>query len=295
MGDYAAMAMKVAFAMLALVVCAYAIPEEDVHSALSDLTSLVQEQKSAPAVAEYNVEQFATLMNKIVGQAGKMRVVMNKLGISDTDSVEKVEQHFIRLGESHAHGDLGEGDSSEEQLRLHGLQARSCVKHAVTCSHMAASCHATPKHCKAVVENCSRAAAACGVADIGESEKDEDEDEKATADHPEPKHWEKSKPEKGFLPNPTPAGYFHKKKKAAPKKAAKKAKKKVVKKKVVKKKEAKKKATKKVKHAPAIELIEEEAGEDDHDLARFQVDDDSEALESELSEAEAEAEAEAEE
>merc|ERR1711990_1308722 len=132
MGDYAAMAMKVAFAMLALVVCAYAIPEEDVHSALSDLTSLVQEQKSAPAVAEYNVEQFATLMNKIVGQAGKMRVVMNKLGISDTDSVEKVEQHFIRLGESHAHGDLGEGDSSEEQLRLHGLQARSCVKHAVT-------------------------------------------------------------------------------------------------------------------------------------------------------------------
>ena len=47
----AAMAMKVAFAVLALVVCAYAIPEEDIHSALSDLTSLVQEQKSAPEVA----------------------------------------------------------------------------------------------------------------------------------------------------------------------------------------------------------------------------------------------------
>merc|ERR1711924_585452 len=98
------MAMKVAFAVLALVVCAYAIPEEDIHSALSDLTSLVQEQKSAPEVAEYSVEQFATLMNRIVGQAGKMRVVMNKLGISDTDSVEKVEQHFINLGESGHHG-----------------------------------------------------------------------------------------------------------------------------------------------------------------------------------------------
>merc|ERR1719409_1752151 len=100
---------------------------------------------------------------------------MNKLGISDTDSVEKVEQHFIRLGESGHHGDLGEGNTSEEQLRLHGLQARSCVKHAVTCSHMAASCHATPKHCKVVVENCSRAAAACGVEDVGESEKAKEE------------------------------------------------------------------------------------------------------------------------
>merc|ERR1711959_161860 len=119
MGSFAiaAMAMKVAFAVLALVVCAYAIPEEDIHSALSDLTSLVQEQKSAPEVAEYSVEQFATLMNRIVGQAGKMRVVMNKLGISDTDSVEKVEQHFINLGESGHHGDLGEGNTSEEQLR----------------------------------------------------------------------------------------------------------------------------------------------------------------------------------
>merc|ERR1719409_1504517 len=99
--------MKVAFAVLALVVCAYAIPEEDIHSALSDLTSLVQEQKSAPEVAEYNVEQFATLMNRIVQQAGKMRLVMNKLGISDTDSVQKVEDHFVKLGESHH--DLGEG------------------------------------------------------------------------------------------------------------------------------------------------------------------------------------------
>merc|ERR1712093_434121 len=283
MGSFAiaAMAMKVAFAVLALVVCAYAIPEEDIHSALSDLTSLVQEQKSAPAVAEYNVEQFATLMNKIVGQAGKMRVVMNKLGISDTDSVEKVEQHFINLGESHAHGDLGEGDSSEEQLRLHGLQARSCVKHAVTCSHMAASCHATPKHCKAVVENCSRAAAACGVEDVGESEKAKEE--KIVEQPKGVKEGLKSKPEKSFLPNPTPSGYFHKKK-AAPHKAKKPAKKKA------------KAAKKAKKHAPAIELIEEEAGEDEHDdLARFKVDDDSEALEDELSEAEIEAETEAEE
>merc|ERR1712072_1063254 len=265
----AAMAMKVAFAVLALVVCAYAIPEEDIHSALSDLTSLVQEQKSAPEVAEYSVEQFATLMNRIVGQAGKMRVVMNKLGISDTDSVEKVEQHFINLGESGHHGDLGEGNTSEEQLRLHGLQARSCVKHAVTCSHMAASCHATPKHCKAVVENCSRAAAACGVEDVGESEKAKEE--KIVEQPKGVKEGLKSKPEKSFLPNPTPSGYFHKKKAA---KAAKKAK----------------------KHAPAIELIEEEAGEDEHDdLARFKVDDDSEALEDELSEAEIEAETEAEE
>merc|ERR1711959_594544 len=204
MGSFAiaAMAMKVAFAVLALVVCAYAIPEEDIHSALSDLTSLVQEQKSAPEVAEYNVEQFATLMNRIVGQAGKMRVVMNKLGISDTDSVEKVEQHFINLGESGHHGDLGEGNTSEEQLRLHGLQARSCVKHAVSCSHMAASCHATPKHCKPVVEHCSRAAAACGV---GESKNVDN-----GPANPEPKHWEKTKKEKGFLPNPPPAGYFKK-------------------------------------------------------------------------------------
>jgi len=288
MGSFAiaAMAMKVAFAVLALVVCAYAIPEEDIHSALSDLTSLVQEQKSAPEVAEYSVEQFATLMNRIVGQAGKMRVVMNKLGISDTDSVEKVEQHFINLGESGHHGDLGEGNTSEEQLRLHGLQARSCVKHAVTCSHMAASCHATPKHCKAVVENCSRAAAACGVEDVGESEKAKEE--KIVEQPKGVKEGLKSKPEKSFLPNPTPSGYFHKKK-AAPHKAKKPVKKKAVKKKAKAAKKAK-------KHAPAIELIEEEAGEDEHDdLARFKVDDDSEALEDELSEAEIEAETEAEE
>merc|ERR1712216_692332 len=262
------MGLRVALVLcVALFACAQCEEDEPVGGMLG----LIQVSESVPQVAEMDAEEFAGLMNKIIHKASEMRGVMNKLGISDTDSVRKVEQHFIRLGEQHH--DLGDGATSEEELRLHGLRARSCVKHAVTCSHMAASCHATPKHCKAVVENCSRAAAACGVADIGESEKDEDEDEKATADHPEPKHWEKSKPEKGFLPNPTPAGYFHKKK--------------MVKKKVVKKKEAKKKATKKAKHAPAIELIEEEAGEDDHDLARFQVDDDSEALESELSEAEA--------
>merc|ERR1719478_970517 len=236
------MAMKVAFAVLALVVCAYAIPEEDIHSALSDLTSLVQEQKSAPEVAEYSVEQFATLMNRIVGQAGKMRVVMNKLGISDTDSVEKVEQHFINLGESGHHGDLGEGNTSEEQLRLHGLQARSCVKHAVTCSHMAASCHATPKHCKAVVENCSRAAAACGVEDVGESEKAKEE--KIVEQPKGVKEGLKSKPEKSFLPNPTPSGYFHKKK-AAPHKAKKPVKKKAAKKKA----KAAKKAKRHTRHA----------------------------------------------
>jgi len=60
------------------------------------------------------------------------------------DSVEKVEQHFINLGESGHHGDLGEGNTSEEQLRLHGLQARSCVKHAVTCRFVSFRHHAMP-------------------------------------------------------------------------------------------------------------------------------------------------------
>jgi len=246
--------------MLVMLACAHAIPEEDRASVLSDLTYLVQERtkNAPPEVAEYDTEQFASLMNRIVQQAGKMRIVMNKLGISDTDSVQKVEEHFIKLGESH--DDLGEGTTSREQLRLHGLQARACVKHAVSCSHMAASCHATPKHCKPVVEHCSRAAAACGV---GESKKVDN-----GPANPEPKHWEKTKKEQGFLPNPPPTGYFKKKKEPTKSKS--------------------KPSSPQIQAKPnhAISLIEEEAGEDND----FAIDDDSESLDEQLTQAQAEAE-----
>merc|ERR1712022_67337 len=106
-------------------------------------------------------------MNKIIMRASKMRVVMNKLGISDTDSVQSVEEHFLKL--SKAHADLGEGMTNEEELRVHGLKARSCVKHAMGCSSMAAKCHGLPGDCKGVVETCSRAGAACGICGLGEA------------------------------------------------------------------------------------------------------------------------------
>jgi len=154
--------------LLACLWIAHAVPEESA-SAVGDLLSLVQEEKMSAheVIADYDPEQFAGMMNKIIVRASKMRVVMNKLGISDTDSVKTVEMHFIKLGKEHA--DLGEGMQTEEELRLRGLQARSCVKHATSCSRDAAGCHDEPKFCKSVVEGCTRAAAACGINHLGES------------------------------------------------------------------------------------------------------------------------------
>jgi len=153
---------------LTLVVCvagATAIPSEESIMAMGDLMTLVQEKEaSVPQVADYSREEFAGLMNKIIGQASKMRVVMNKLGISDTESVQAVEAHFIKLGEEQE--DLGDGMTSEEELRQRGLQARNCVSHGTSCSRMAAACPHSPKHCPQVVKSCARAASSCG---IGES------------------------------------------------------------------------------------------------------------------------------
>lgn len=156
-----------AFAVLSLLACAvYAVPSSESVEAVGDLMSLAQERSgsSPPQVAHYTREQFAVLMNKIIMKASKMRDVMNKLGISDTESVRQVEQHFIHLGEEQE--DLGDGMVSQEDLRLQGLQARECVKHASSCSRMAAGCPMGPKRCDRVVKHCSHAAAACG---IGES------------------------------------------------------------------------------------------------------------------------------
>jgi len=155
--------------LVAIFAAAYAldVPEEHI-AAVDDLLILVQEEKMrAPQVDDMNQEQFALLMNKIIMRASKMRVVMNKLGISDTDSVQSVEEHFLKLGKEHA--DLGEGMTNEEELRVHGLKARSCVKHAMGCSSVAAECHGLPSDCKGVVETCSRAGAACGIRGLGES------------------------------------------------------------------------------------------------------------------------------
>jgi len=149
----------------------HAVPEET-SSAVGDLLSLVQEEKShqEQESATYSDEEFAGLMNSIIMKASKMRVVMNKLGISDTDSVKTVEKHFIRLGKEHA--DLGEGMENEEELRLRGLQARSCVKHATSCSRDAASCHGPIGECAQVVKGCTQAAASCGVRRLGEAKDD---------------------------------------------------------------------------------------------------------------------------
>merc|ERR1711988_215429 len=164
--------MRVVVAAVVLLAClVHAVPEET-SSAVGDLLSLVQEEKShqEQESATYSDEEFAGLMNAIIMKASKMRVVMNKLGISDTDSVKTVEKHFIRLGKEHT--DLGEGMENEEELRLRGLQARSCVKHATSCSRDAASCHGPIGECAQVVKGCTQAAASCGVRRLGEAKDD---------------------------------------------------------------------------------------------------------------------------
>merc|ERR1711935_1166859 len=118
-------------------------------------------------VAEYSAEEFAGMMNRIISKASKMRVVMNKLGISDTDSVKAVEAHFIKLGKEHT--ELGEGTANEEEMRLRGLQARSCVKKATSCSREAAGCDREVKYCKSVIAGCTQAASACGISNLGEA------------------------------------------------------------------------------------------------------------------------------
>jgi len=268
------MATRVALVLcVALFVCAQCEEAEPI----GDMLSFAQISESVPQVAEMNAEEFAGLMNKIIQKASEMRGVMNKLGISDTDSVRKVEQHFIRLGEQHH--DLGDGATSEEELRLHGLRARACVKHAVTCSHMAATCHATPKHCKAVVNNCSHAAAACG---IGEDKKVKKKKKKAVAK-------EVTTPK--VAPKPTP-------KKAEPKKKVKQTKPKAKASTHSTKPKAKEpKGTPIAKGKPGvINLLQESAEEsEDNNMDAFRLDDESEALDEELEEAQNDADEEEEE
>lgn len=139
----------------------------------AELVALVQEGESEPPtdVATFSAAQFAGLMNALITRASRMRVVMNKLGISDTDSQQVLEARFVQLGNSHA--DLGEGMNTAEEFRKHGLKARSCVKYAGMCSRQAAGCSGAPKDCFSddkEVEDCTRAAVVCGVGvDLGES------------------------------------------------------------------------------------------------------------------------------
>jgi len=175
---------SMARALVALLLCAalaHAVPTEDSSEAIGDLMMLAQERTGpVPTVSHYTREQFAVLMNKIIMRASKMREVMNKLGISDTESVRQVEQHFVALGEEHE--DLGDGMTNQEDLRLHGLRARECVKHATSCSRMAAGCPHGPKHCKSVVNHCSRAASACGIGESKKVKKTEAKKAKKVAD-----------------------------------------------------------------------------------------------------------------
>jgi len=257
------MGLRVALVLcVALFACAQCEEDEPVGGMLG----LIQVSESVPQVAEMDAEEFAGLMNKIIQKASEMRGVMNKLGISDTDSVRKVEQHFIRLGEQHH--DLGDGATSEEELRLHGLRARSCVKHAVTCSHMAASCHATPKHCKEVVNHCSHAAAACG---IGE---DKNVKKKTAAAKTV------STPKKA-----TPKKVEPKKKQTKPKAKASTH--------LTKPKAKEPKGSRSAKTKPGvINLLQESAEEsqDNNIMDAFRLDDESEALDDELEEAQNDAE-----
>jgi len=161
------MARLLILLVVAMASVVNAIPEAHVE-AVEDLVALgAGEKMAAPEVGDMDQIQFATLMNKIIERASKMRVIMNKLGISDSESAQAVEQHFVNLGQ--AHRDLGEGNMNEEELRARGLQARSCVKHAMSCSRIASSCHGEPAQCKSVTENCSRAGAACGIKGLGEA------------------------------------------------------------------------------------------------------------------------------
>merc|ERR1711871_1814822 len=160
-------------AVLALAAClgAQAAPEGFfVHA--GDLVSLMEEaETNTPTdMASYNAEQFAGLMNALITRASKMRVVMNKLGISDTDSVRSLEQHFVDLGNEHA--DLGEGMTTAAEFRKHGLQARACVEYAGKCSRQASGCQGAPMECFSddkELEDCTRAASVCGIGDLGES------------------------------------------------------------------------------------------------------------------------------
>merc|ERR1711871_118769 len=156
---------------LAARIGAQAAPEGFfVHA--GDLVSLMEEaETNTPTdMASYNAEQFAGLMNALITRASKMRVVMNKLGISDTDSVRSLEQHFVDLGNEHA--DLGEGMTTAAEFRKHGLQARACVEYAGKCSRQASGCQGAPMECFSddkELEDCTRAASVCGIGDLGES------------------------------------------------------------------------------------------------------------------------------
>jgi len=179
--------------LLIVTVNAVEIPEEHV-TAVDDLMVMMQEENmpNAPQVNDMDPEQFSELMNRIISRASKMRGVMNKLGISDKDSVQAVEEHFLKLGK--AHRDLGEGDTTDEDLRVHGLKARSCVKHATKCSGLAATCHGeSPVDCNSVVASCSRAGAACGLTGIGESVSPKDTKKKVKASKPQDDKKQKQK------------------------------------------------------------------------------------------------------
>merc|ERR1712216_166607 len=213
MGPLASMRALVGL-LLALAASAHVFPAGDFEDRVGDLGVLGQQGETEPPrdVASYTATQFAQLMNQIITRASQMRVVMNKLGISDTDSVAALEQHFVRLGQEHA--DLGEGMTSQEELRAHGLKARACVKYATSCSREAAGCQGAPKDCfsdSKVVDGCTRAAATCGVGDLRESAESDPKDDPALIEEHKNEKKTETAPAKTAPPASTP-----KKKEEAP-------------------------------------------------------------------------------
>merc|ERR1711871_1299842 len=272
---------------LAARIGAQAAPEGFfVHA--GDLVSLMEEaETNTPTdMASYNAEQFAGLMNALITRASKMRVVMNKLGISDTDSVRSLEQHFVDLGNEHA--DLGEGMTTAAEFRKHGLQARACVEYAGKCSRQASGCQGAPMECFSddkELEDCTRAASVCGIGDLGES-KDaapapkKAEEKKAPAKKEEKPAAPAKKPKTPPL-NPAAGKKEEKKapaKKEAPPTPAKKEKA-LAKKKAPAKKEQKKAPPTPAKKSPAAPAKEEKAPKqmlDDEALELIQTDLESE-------------------
>merc|ERR1711871_1575525 len=278
-------------AVLALAAClgAQAAPEGFfVHA--GDLVSLMEEaETNTPTdMASYNAEQFAGLMNALITRASKMRVVMNKLGISDTDSVRSLEQHFVDLGNEHA--DLGEGMTTAAEFRKHGLQARACVEYAGKCSRQASGCQGAPMECFSddkELEDCTRAASVCGIGDLGESKDAAPAPKKAEEKKAPAKKEEKpAAPAKKPKPPPlNPAAGKKAEKSAAPAKTeapptpAKKEKAPAKKEKAPAKKEQKKAPPTPAKKSPAAPAKEEKAPKqmlDDEALELIQTDLESE-------------------
>merc|ERR1711871_1902272 len=271
---------------LAARIGAQAAPEGFfVHA--GDLVSLMEEAETNTRtdMASYNAEQFAGLMNALITRASKMRVVMNKLGISDTDSVRSLEQHFVDLGNEHA--DLGEGMTTAAEFRKHGLQARACVEYAGKCSRQASGCQGAPMECFSddkELEDCTRAASVCGIGDLGESKDAAPAPKKAEEKKAPAKKEEKpAAPAKKPKTPPLNAAAGKKAEKAPAKKEAPptpaKKEKALAKKKAPAKKEQKKAPPTPAKKSPAAPAKEEKAPKqmlDDEALELIQTDLESE-------------------